>query len=195
MPQPPQFIRSVVVFTQPPLQLVRPARHGSPVQTPIEHTWAPVHALPHAPQLAGSLGSDEQRLPQAVCPIGHESTQVPSMQTWAREHALPQEPQLSRSVRGSTQVRGEAAPPSGLDEHTAYIDAHSSTHAPDEHTSPPVHAWPHEPQLFRSVITLAQIVPQRIWLEGQPAWHAPPTQTCPASHAAPQLPQLSGSLW
>jgi hypothetical protein len=49
--QPLQLLMSVLVLTQTPLQLVRPAPQLV-VQLPVEQTWPAEQALPQAPQLA-----------------------------------------------------------------------------------------------------------------------------------------------
>jgi hypothetical protein len=62
LPHAPQFIVSVAVEISqpslaPPLQSVNPARHDAIAHRPDEHAgvaFATLHALPHAPQLAGS---------------------------------------------------------------------------------------------------------------------------------------------
>jgi hypothetical protein len=51
------------------------------------------------------------------------------------------------------------------------------THAPDVHVCPAAHALPQEPQFAVSVCKLRQVVPQRLWPEGQheigPPWQKP----------------------
>jgi hypothetical protein len=50
-------------------------------------------------------------------------------------------------------------------------------------------ALPHAPQLFRSLASVAQAVPQIVWPEGQDEEQAPFAQTVPTGQALPQRPQ------
>jgi hypothetical protein len=67
------------------------------------------------------------------------------------------------------------------------------------HDAPAAQAWPQLPQLFTSLVVLAQYavapLPQAVGVPaGQVDWHVPATQICPAVQAVPQAPQLSPSV-
>jgi len=62
-PQPPQLLESVCVLTHAPLHLVSPAEQ---VQFPPVHVPPAPHPLLHLPQLALSVCTSTQALPQAV---------------------------------------------------------------------------------------------------------------------------------
>jgi len=61
------------VSAQAAPQLIVPAAQP---HAPAAHTWRDRHALPHAPQFAGSSVTSVQAPPQARCAPGH--TQAPT---------------------------------------------------------------------------------------------------------------------
>jgi hypothetical protein len=65
--QVPQFSRSVCTSTQPPAQFSVPAGQ-LPRHWPPEHTCAPLHVLPHAPQLAWLESRTTQSEPHSTSP-------------------------------------------------------------------------------------------------------------------------------
>jgi hypothetical protein len=89
MPQPPQFVGSVVVSTQKLLQSVNPVQ--SSTHTPPWQFDEPAQTLPQAPQL---LLSFEKSLQPSMQQPGF----VPAAQT------VPQVPQLKVSLARSTQL-------------------------------------------------------------------------------------------
>jgi len=94
MPQPPQFLVSVWVFTQAPLHSTCPLGQGI-VQTPRLQLVPCLQTEPHAPQLLGSVCSFTHKPLQFVCPAPHEDPlQVPLTQAWPVAHAVPHAPQL-----------------------------------------------------------------------------------------------------
>jgi hypothetical protein len=68
-----------------------------------------VHATPHAPQLAGSLFSVTQLLPQRSVAAGQVRTHAPSLHAWPAAHAAPHAPQLAASPLVSTHVPAQSA--------------------------------------------------------------------------------------
>jgi hypothetical protein len=89
--------------------------------------------------------------------------------------ARPQPPQLARLVLVSTQVPLHCIWP-----------ATGQVHWPPLHVVPPAHLLPHEPQLFMSVLTVAQTPPEHcIVPEGHIIEHVPLAQTCVPVHLVP----------
>jgi hypothetical protein len=107
LPQPPQLVESVWVFTQAPPQRVWPAGQPPPWQRPLTQLWPAPQLFPQPPQLNGSIcafthapsqqvsllpqqfvpwlplhsvfshGQTRHRLPQQYWPLGQH---VPSQQ-------------------------------------------------------------------------------------------------------------------
>ncbi len=75
--QEPQWLGSVCSSTHPPLQFDKPWLQLEE-QTPRSHTWPFEHALPHLPQLAGSLVRSEHVPLHETCPIAVQIV-LPSM--------------------------------------------------------------------------------------------------------------------
>jgi hypothetical protein len=73
LPQAPQFLVSVLVFTQTPPQATWPLGQ---VQTPAVQLWPAAQALPQPPQFDGSLPVFTQTPLQSVCPAGQPLRQV-----------------------------------------------------------------------------------------------------------------------
>jgi hypothetical protein len=216
LPQPavaPQWVRSVLGFTQVPLQLTcepgHETEHVPELQTlPLAHT-APALPLPLpqpavAPQWFRSLVGSTQTPPQLTCEPGHETEQVPELQTLplaqvvpALPPAVPQPdvaPQCERSVCGSTQVPLQLTCEPG----------HETEQVPALHTlplaqvlpalPPPLPQSPVAPQWLRSVPGSMQIPPQLTSVPGHETEQVPALQTCPDGHLVPHLPQLALSV-
>ena len=64
----------------------------------------PVHAVPHAPQLAWSALRFTQRFPHLVNPVGHAIWHAPAEHIRPGPHALLHAPQLAGSTWVSTQT-------------------------------------------------------------------------------------------
>jgi hypothetical protein len=101
MPQPPQLLGSVLVFTQVPLQSFSPVAQFW-LQTPMSHRLPAPQTLPHCPQLLGSLSVLVQTPPHSCSPPGQ--VQVAERQISLALHALEQLPQCWGSVCSSTQL-------------------------------------------------------------------------------------------
>ena len=117
---------------------------------------------------------------QGVNPVEHR--QLPLTQVSPPEHVKPQPPQLPSLVCRSTQL-----PP-----HWVSIPEQLIVHTPAEHTSLRPHAFPHVPQLLRSLVRTAHLVPQTTLPMAQP--HLPEVHVIPVAHESPQAPQLLGLL-
>ena len=104
MPQAPQLEESVCVLRQLPLQDVKPAEQ---THAPLLQTWFVPHALPQAPQLAGSFTASHT-FPQYT-PL----TQVQALaeHTWPVSHACEQAPQFAGSDDVSVHVPAQTVRP------------------------------------------------------------------------------------
>ena len=98
----------------------------------------PWQTLPQVPQLASSLLVSTQE-PLQFVPEAQLVAQLLPEQTCVWEHIVPQAPQLAGLL--------------AVDTHTPLHSASSVAQMQDEATQvvPPVHAFPHRPQLFESV--------------------------------------------
>jgi hypothetical protein len=85
----PQFSLSLFGSMQAPAQGIRPDRQPEE-QALAEHTWAPVHLIPHPPQLLGSALVAMQTPLQRVWYAGH--AQTPFEQIWPGAHDLHELP-------------------------------------------------------------------------------------------------------
>jgi hypothetical protein len=131
------------------------------------------HALPHAPQLVGSMAAFTQAVNpsngQAVVPGGHVMplsmtpasgtmlVQVPLEQNCPNAHVLPHRPQLV----GSTAVFTQASIPSNGQEvrpggHVMPLSTTTPVHVPLEQNCPSAQALPHAPQLVGSNLVSTQ---------------------------------------
>jgi hypothetical protein len=77
------------------------------------HTLPPVHAIPHAPQLLGSLRKSTHELLQLVVGPVQFVVHIPAEHTCIDVHAVAQSPQCALSVRGSMQVPPQLIRPVG----------------------------------------------------------------------------------
>lgn len=100
-PQPPQLASSVLMAAQEPLQAIS---SGPQLETHLllEHSQPMSHAVPHAPQFAGSPVKSEQDPPQFVVPCGH--AHLPAVHVAVLLQTTPQPPQLVVSLRMSTHA-------------------------------------------------------------------------------------------
>ena len=142
----------------------------SVVQVPLKQTWAPTHAVPHAPQFVVLLVM---------------STQVPPQQAWPAVHAAPAPhwqtlpTQVSPAAHAGSQG--------------------GSTHSPSSQSCPGSQCIPHPPHAIVSVRKSAQRPSQQsdVPVHASPAPHlqVPVTHTLPCgAHAAPQPPQSVSAL-
>jgi hypothetical protein len=102
----PQFAPSLEVLVQAPLQKVSPAGQ---THAPSWQVCPPTHALPHAPQFAGSLVRSMQATPHGVYPALQSKLQVLAVHAgwaWAMlvVHAVEHDPQCAGSLVVSAQV-------------------------------------------------------------------------------------------
>jgi hypothetical protein len=130
-----------------------------------------LHAVPQAPQLAGSLFGSTQRPLQMVSPAGHVAVHIPFTHACPTPHAVPQRPQLRLS--DWVLVHAEA-PPSPVAGHKVWPIAHIEVHIPALQASPAGQTVPHMPQLFGSVLVLVHAMPQSVPPAGHT--HAPAEQ-------------------
>lgn len=139
----PQFALSVVSSTQPSPHAAWPVGQ---THFPATQVCKPAHALPHPPQLAGSLSTSTQVPLQETDPSqaagppasGGVGTHMPLEHVSPAGQRLLQDPQLFGSL-----VRSTHAPP----QLTAGA-VHAAAHAPLLQTSLVGHVVPHPPQLF-----------------------------------------------
>jgi hypothetical protein len=199
-PQPavaPQWVGSVSGLMQMPLQLISPVGHERAHMPPLQ-TWPFTHCVPRllpasstpqpgvAPQKVGSVAGLMQMAPQFTSPVGHETEHTPPLQTWPFRHSVPAEPASPMShpavapqcmllLVGSTHI-----PPQ-----TSCIPGHDVVHPLFTHALPGRQALPHVPQLFASLLTIAQYHgpasgTQRVWFAPHVALHLPPEHAVPA---------------
>jgi len=103
--QAPQLARSCAVSTQPPPQFSCPGWQLA-AHCPAAHTAPAAQALPHAPQLAGSVRGSTHLSPHACIPAGH--THAPPLQSFPAEQRLPHDPQFAAELARSTHAREQA---------------------------------------------------------------------------------------
>jgi hypothetical protein len=151
LPQAPQLVASVCVFTQrPPQRVSAPAHIGAP-QTPIVQVWPIGHAVPQVPQFDALVDVSTHVPPQSIWPIGHiiAARQAPIVQLWPIGHAVPQAPQLAGSVCVFTQVP--------LQSTWGAVHIVVARQAPIVQLWPIGHAVPQAPQFMLSVCGLTQV--------------------------------------
>jgi hypothetical protein len=175
VPQAPQFLLSLLVSLQTPLQSVNAQVHA--LET---HVSAPAHALEQLPQWAASLVRSVHVPLQLVLPVGQ--AQVELEQIMPPVQAVVQLPQWVLSVFGSTHAPEHVIVPL------------LQTQVPPVQSSPEVHALPHEPQLSwlveRSMQTPKHLVSPVVQSFSQLA----PMHPSPVAHFTPQAPQFSTSV-
>lgn len=141
LPQVPQLSRSVLRFTQAPLQT-----WGAPagqLHIPPEQLPPTAQTVGHVPQCASSVCRSVHSDPQmsGVAPP-QVSVQTPATQDSPGSQATPQPApvvQWLRSVRVSVQAPSQAVCPGG------------QVHVPITQLAPRSHSFPQDPQLSRSV--------------------------------------------
>ena len=163
-PQPPQLLESVCVLTHAPLHLVSPDEQ---VQFPPVHVPPAPHPLLHLPQLALSVCTSTQALPQAVSGGPESVVQSVRHLPWAQngvpfitEHTLPQLPQLA----GSLWIAVHAPPL-----HTAWSAGHM--HMPIWQVLELPQCSPQLPQFKLSFCKSKQLSPHLVRAPAQP--HVP----------------------
>jgi hypothetical protein len=108
IPHPPQFIGSLAVSTQTPLQSIEPGAHPAGTHTPKSQAIPAPQGLPHPPQFAGSDITSVQT-PSHFTPLPeHVGPHIPAEHSSPAPHGLSHAPQLVSSVIKSTH-----APPHG----------------------------------------------------------------------------------
>jgi hypothetical protein len=214
MPQPPQLLASVprTSVSHPldamPSQSAKPALQPPTTQVPATHAFtlalARRHALPHIPQLAGSVCVFTQSPEQFMVLAPHEAPHIPAEHTWPAGQARPHMPQLALSV-----LVLASHPLAGIMSQSAMPIAHvPRAHVPALHVAVALgrrHAVPQPPQLLAS--SPRTLVSQP--LDAMPSQSAKPiaqrttahdpsahalTLVLGRSHAVPQAPQLRGSM-
>jgi hypothetical protein len=182
-----QFFGSLVMSVQTPLQ----STVGSAQEHVLMlHVLPPVHAVPHAPQLAVLVVVSTHAFTQSVRAGSHVALHALALQTSPALHLVTQAPQWSGSLASSAQT-----PPQSV----AVGEVH--THIAFEHVKPAPQTFPHAPQLFGSESSFTHWPPQATLpfellapaspLPPQPpAVHVPERQTSPFAHLFPHAPQL-----
>jgi hypothetical protein len=121
LPQPPQFMGSVVVSVQMPWHETDGLWHVWPpggMHMPFWHVSPAAQTSPQPPQLFGSEPRSVHvvPVPQYACGgvhFGGASTQVPAVQTSPAGQTSPQAPQLFPSVSTEVHVSPQSVPPEG----------------------------------------------------------------------------------
>jgi hypothetical protein len=152
--------------------------------------------LPQPPQLFASTVTSVHPLEHATRPAGH--VHVPPFETCVHVSPLAlkgHEPQPTPPAPQDAAVcdaKSSHADP--LQQPKTHDDAvHWQT--PDTHCCMAPHAWPHEPQLLRSVFSLTQTLTPGVAVEQSVGvatghMHAPSLQLASSGHWRAQLPQL-----
>lgn len=96
------------MFTQAPPQSTVGGVQGASTQMPLLHVWPEAQALPHAPQLVGSLVRSSHPLAQSDSGGMQGEKQVPRLQISPGPQRTPQAPQLAGSMRVSVQLAPQA---------------------------------------------------------------------------------------
>jgi hypothetical protein len=180
-PQAPQFLGSLRISVQaPPLH---PTPLFRQLQTPFWHEVPAPHAALHAPQLALSVASLTQPLPQADMPAGQPQT--PPEQVSPEGHRFPQPPQLRVSVIALVHAPLQKVCPAAV-----------HAQAPATQVAAAPHAIPHAPQFAPSVCSFTQAPPQSARPAAHCVWHVDSEQTTlppgVVGHAWPHAPQSFG---
>ena len=139
------------------------------------------HALPHLPQLSGSLARSAQPLAHAISPPAQ--LHAPSTQVVPLPHAVPQAPQSWSSEVTSTQPPLQSVRPVG---HPPVV------HMPSAHTLPDGQATLQPPQLSGSLVSSRHAPLQSVSPAPHDAAQAPAEHTW-APQSVPHAPQLCGS--
>ena len=92
--QAPQCSRLLYRSTQSPAHAMR---EGAQMHVEFAQPWAPLHWVPHPPQLVGSVRTSVQTLPHETWPKGQFRHALVE-HTWLLPQTAPQRPQLSGSL-------------------------------------------------------------------------------------------------
>jgi len=195
VPQAPQLAAVVCVFVSHPLaallsQLPKPLLHVPSAHEPVEHdslAFARLHTAPHPPQFARVLRSVSQPLVPIPSQSPRPGEQVEPPHTPFTQFGVPacagqtcpHAPQLFTSVLVLV-----SQPSLGLPLQSLNPEAQEGTHAPPVHALVPcafVHAVPHAPQLFTSVLVAVSqpslgLLLQSLNPDAHVGTHAPPVQ-------------------
>jgi hypothetical protein len=163
------------------------------VQAPSTHDLPAAHAVPHAPQFAGSESNRTHALPQAVNGAVQVMPHLLPLQTApplvGTGQAVPHAPQSPALLVMSTHAAAQDIVPIG----------HRSRHWPPKHVLLAPHFTPHAPQLFGSMLVAMQALPHRVRPALQLKSQVPRAQTATDSAGAvqllPQAPQFVGSAF
>jgi hypothetical protein len=180
VPQPPQLLLSVFVFTHAPPHMTCIVGQPVSVQPPATHACPAPHFVPQAPQFWKSVCVSKQVVPQSVFPTSQP--QLPARHAWLLGQAIPQPPQFAASLFVSMHLPLQSVRPV----------AQPAAHMPALQTCVP-HDLPQIPQLVLSEVRSTQVVPQRSRPTSQT--HLPALQICDVPQAVAQSLQCAGSLF
>jgi hypothetical protein len=196
LPQLPQFLSSVWVFTQAPLHLVygvlQSKLHVPPEQTGKPFVGAGSQLAPHPPQFGSCIGST-QKLPHLISgELQVKPQALPEQNAWppgGAWHFVPQAPQFSGSDLVDTHCPPQFVVPLGQ----------LRVQLPLEQTSLEPQILPQLPQFWLSVCLLTHAPLHSESPVPQLMVQAPPTQAVlppvgATGQVLPQVPQLSLSL-
>ena len=169
---------------------------GAPTQAPLLQVCPLTQAMPHPPQLLGSVWVFVQKRdplpPHNVCPAEQTTEQVPLEQVFPAGQTMPHWPQLLGSVFVFTHTPLHTVPPAQKE----------VTQTPLVQVVPALHTVPQAPQLFWSVCSFTQTLPHITWPAGQPDTQTPPVHVplehcaadvqAPPTDASPQPPSMQG---
>jgi hypothetical protein len=144
---PPQLLRSVAGLMQAGMglpQAICPVGHLTVQMLPM-HSRPAAQAIPHWPQLAGSLVTGMQTPLHSSAPTPH--AQLPPMQACIAGHTIPHRPQLAGSRERFTQADPQRSEPG----------AHAQF--PSWHARGGGHAWSQPPQCSALLLIAAHTPP------------------------------------
>lgn len=174
LPQPPQLVGSVWMFTQILLHSAKDGVGGQ-AQLPPRHTFPSWQTLPQLPQLLG-LKLVLMQIPPQFSSIGKQPQEPPVHRApWGQ--GAPHCPQLPSSVLRSTQALLQFVSP----------DPHWVVHWPSLHTWLLAHCLPQSPQ-FAGSESVSTHCPEQAVAKGGQA-QLPPRHHAPVPHCSPQPPQ------
>jgi hypothetical protein len=214
-PHPLQFFGSVLVSVHPlgqhcstPVQTGPPLQVAAALQTAPTHVSPGAQAMPHPPQLSGSVSMSVHPLAQHCSAPRHGGWPlhvVPGMQLLS-EHWLPggqtspHPPQLFGSVVVSVHPSAQHC---SMPSHGGRpLQETLLVQTPPEHVAPGGQTSPHPPQLSGSLSTSVHPLAQHCktpWQGIPPSQpvggvHSPATQEKPPGQGSPHPPQLFGSV-
>jgi hypothetical protein len=185
-PPDPQAQGLLLGGRQAPPQSDVPLGHA---QVPFTHVIPAAQAVPHAPQLAGSLARVTHAPAHMVCPAAHWVVHWPEAQACPAAQTVPQAPQLAGSVARVTHAPEQMVCPGG----------HWVVHCPEAQACPAAQAVPQAPQLAGSLARVTQVPEHIVCPDAQPlgsvgAVQVPWTQVCPSGQWWLQCPQWCRSV-